>query len=210
LTSKIAIAVAAFACIVALGSCQRRDEPQPAIAVPSVIDTQWTRSAAERAERLTAAALKQDPRRGGAKYALPRLRVYDAKGQLVYSLDPTLGWNSNTIGGEIERAIASGRPISGPSLNDTLAELQTADGRSASAVVAPGRTALVFDYWASWCVPCKILGKALVQWQSSQPRGAVRIVKAEADPTKFARERGEKVLMEKRGLDGKLHQVELN
>jgi len=176
--------------------------------VRAVVETQWTKQAAEKTERLTEAALKQDPRRGGMKYALPQLRVYDTKGRLVYQLDPTTGWKPATIGGVIDRAIASSHSIAGPSLSETLTDLQTSDGRPARAAVASDGTPLVVDYWASWCVPCKILEKALLQWQSSKPAGSVQIVKAEADPMKLARERGENTYMMK-GPDGKLHKVEM-
>ena len=176
---------------------------------PAVIDAQWTRIAAERAKRLTEAALKQDPRRGGANYALPQLRVYDAAGQLVYLLDPTRGWSPETIGGVIDQAIASRHAVTGPPLEETLGDLQAADGRPASAVIAPRGTPLVFDYWASWCVPCRLLEKSLVQWQASKPRGAVQIVRAEADPMKLARERGEKVFIVKKSADGKMQKVEM-
>jgi thiol-disulfide isomerase/thioredoxin len=207
--SKLAMAAAVLACGGALSSCRRGAKPEQGTAVPAVVDTQWTSSAAKRAERLMEAALKKDPKRGGMKYALPQLRVYDAKGQLVYSLDPTRGWSPERIGGEIDRAIASEHPISGPSLNETLGDLQTTDGRAAANVVAARGTPLVFDYWASWCVPCKILEKALVQWQRQKPAGSLQIVKAETDLMKLQRERGEKVFMLKKGPDGKLHKVEM-
>jgi len=142
------------------------------------------------------------------KYALPRLRVYNADGQLIYLLDPTQGWSPKAIGSAIDEAIASGRSIAGPALGETLAELQTADGRPARAVAASG-IPLVFDYWASWCVPCRILEKALLQWQASKYPGSVQIVKAEADPMKLAAERGEKVFMVKKGPDAKLHKTEM-
>ena len=175
----------------------------------AVVETQWTRSAAEKTEKLMDAALKQDPKKGGLKYALPQLRVYDATGRLVYLLDPTRTWKPDLIGSDIDRAIASGRTVTGPSLEQTLADLQTMEGRPARAAVAVHGTPLVFDYWASWCVPCKFLEQALLDWQAPKPRGAVQIVKAEADLTKLSRERGEKVFMMKKGPDGKLHKIEM-
>lgn len=202
-------AAAAVAFAAALSSCERRTTTEQSGTIRAVVETQWTKSAAERNEALTDAALKQDPSKGALKYALPRLRVYDAKGQLVYQLDPTLGWKPETIGGVIDQAIASGRAVTGPSLNETLADLQTSAGQSARAVVASGATPLVFDYWASWCVPCKILEKALIRWQAAKALGSVQIVKAEADPMKLTRERGEKIFMVKKGPDGKLHKFEM-
>jgi len=174
---------------------------------PAVVETQWTRSAAERSERLTNSALKKDPRRGGLKYGLPQLRVYGRDGRLVYVLDATRAWSPQTIGRVIDKAVASGTTVAGPSLQETLADLQTVEGRPASLAVAGHETPLVFDYWASWCVPCKILEKALLQWQRSKPSGAVQIVKAEADPMKLAKERGEKIFMVKKGPDGKMHKT---
>jgi thiol-disulfide isomerase/thioredoxin len=137
------------------------------------------------------------------------LRVYSATGQLVYLLDAKRGWKPDTIGSEIDRAIASGHAIAGPTLTETLADLQTGEGRPARAAVASNGTPLVFDYWASWCVPCKILEKGLLQWQATKPGGSVQIVKAEADLTKVERAEGQKVFFLKKGADGKLHEVEM-
>jgi thiol-disulfide isomerase/thioredoxin len=167
----------------------------------SVVDTQWTDAAAKRTETLSST--------GKIKYSLPQLRIYDAKGELVYSLDPATGWKPTTIGSALDKAIAAGHPIPGPSLNETLADLQTADGRPARGAVAVDGAPLVFDYWASWCVPCKILEKALLQWQATKPRGSVRIVKAETDLMKFERAQGQKTYMVKKGPDGRLHKFEM-
>ena len=197
------------AAALALTACNRERNAPKHESIPAVVETQWTDAAAKRTEALADAALKQDPVKGGLKYALPQMRVYDAQGQLVYSLDPTAGWKPQSIGATIDRAIASGHAIAGPSLKDTLADLQTSDGRPAITAVARQGTPLVFDYWASWCVPCKILEKALLQWQATKPRGSIQIVKAETDLMKLARRRGEKVYKMERGPDGELHKVEM-
>lgn len=206
---RLALAATILTCNVALSSCDRQTKPERRAAMRAVVETQWTRRAAETTEMLIDAALKQDPKTGALKYSLPQLRVYDAKGQLVYLLDPTRGWKPDSIGTDIDRAIASGRTVAGPSLEQTLADLQTADGQPAVGAVAVHGTPLVFDYWASWCVPCKFLEQALLRWQKMKPADSVQIVKAEADLMKLARERGEKVFMTKSGPDGKLHKIEV-
>lgn len=190
---------AAILCAIALQSCRR--QPQSESNAAAVVETQWTKQVAERAEALSKA--------GKVTFSLPQLRVYDAKGALVYVLDQKSAWKPATIGAEIDRAVSSGQSVAGPSLDETLADLQAADGRPASNLVAARGTPVVFDYWASWCVPCKILEKALLEWQAKKPADAVQIVKAEADPTKLDRARGEKVYMVKKGPDGKLVKVEM-
>ena len=201
---RLGLAAPAVASSLALGSCHQ----QPSAQTPLIIETQWTRNAAERTERLLEAAPKRDPRHGAIKYSLPQLRVYGADGELVYLLDPSRGWNPESVGHTINAAIDGRHPIPGPSLRETLADLQTADGRSARMGVARGAP-LVFDYWASWCVPCKVLEAALVKWAANKPPGSVQIVKAETDIMKAGRSAGEKTYIIKRTSDGKARQVEM-
>lgn len=166
-----------------------------------MIELQWTAAAARKAALLS--------KEGKLTYNLPQLRAYDAGGQLVYALDTREPWSPNRIGREIDRAIARRRMVAGPSLAESFDDLQTAQGRPASSAVTVHGTPLVFDYWASWCVPCKVLEKALLQWQSTKPAGSVQIVKAETDIMKAMRAAGEKTYMITKGPDGKLHKTEM-
>jgi thiol-disulfide isomerase/thioredoxin len=124
-------------------------------------------------------------------------------------LDASKPWSPTAVAREIDHAIATRHPIAGPSLAKSLDELETREGRAAPSAVTVHGPTLVFDYWAGWCVPCKVLEKALLQWQSAKPAGSVQIVKAETDIMKAMRATGEKTYMITKGADGKLHKTEM-
>jgi len=185
----------------AILSCQRADRTPNRAASASLIETRWTDATAKETAMLS--------KEGKIAYDLPQLIVYNGSRQLVYVLNTRKPWSPTAIGSEIDKAIAAGQRVAGPPLTKTLGDLETREGRPASSAVAGAGVTLVFDYWASWCVPCKMLEKSLVEWQSTKPAGSVQIVKAETDIMKALRATGEKTYMIRRGSDGKLHKVEL-
>lgn len=79
-------------------------------------------------------------------------------------------------------------------MDETLADLETADHRPVARQLLPTSGITVFDYWAEWCVPCKVLEKDLMAWAATQPAGSVRVVRAEADLMKVMRSHGMKVV----------------
>lgn len=193
----------------AVAACQQsepdRSRPRESKSQFEVIETAWTLTAAEKAEKLVAAALEKDPN-GGLKYALPELRIYNPQQELIYHVNGATPGKTAAI---LHQAISANRKTSGPSFQETLDDLETPNHRAASERVRPGNHITVFDYWAEWCVPCKALEKELLAWAADQPNGSVQIVRAEADPMKLARTRGNKVIMMKRDSSGKLIKVEM-
>src|SRR4029079_11062764 len=171
MTSCLAARLVVIAAAPAILSCGHDDRKVEASAIPSVVELHWTDAAAKQAALLS--------KEGKLTYDLPQLRVYNGSGRLIYSLDTRKPWSPTAIGREIDQAIATGRPIAGPSLAKSLHDLRTTDGRAGASAVILHDATLVFDYWASWCAPCKVLEKSLLEWQSTKPAGAIQIVKAE-------------------------------
>jgi thiol-disulfide isomerase/thioredoxin len=136
---------------------------------------------------------------------LPELRVYNSRGQLVYA---SFGFHAGQAGRAIDNALAKSTSVAGPALSESLAELQTADGRAASLAVTPGKP-VVIDYWAVWCVPCKYLSKELASWAEHHSGSGVEVVRAETDLMKAARMRGEKTYLVKKDANGKLVKTEI-
>jgi thiol-disulfide isomerase/thioredoxin len=147
-----------------------------------VIETAWTDAAVNRTEALIA--------QRKLKYALPELRIYDARQKLIFH---QIGDDPPIADATLNRAISADRGVEGPSFAQTAADLQTADHYPASGLLRRNGEITIFDYWADWCVPCKALGKQLMAWAATRPRGTVRIVRAETDLIKAERARGHEV-----------------
>ena len=193
--SKLLLLVGLLASSTALQSCNSRSASPGSPRQTRTIGLQWTKAAADRVAG------------SGKPYALPQLRVYDAGGRLVFNLP--FGASATTVGSQIDRALRVDRSVTGPTVAETLADLQTYDGHPASTVVtAPGRP-LIMDYWATWCVPCKALEKALLAWSADKPAGSLQIVKAETDIMKAERAAGQRTFMMKKDASGKAHMVEV-
>jgi thiol-disulfide isomerase/thioredoxin len=182
----------------ALISCGRSPSASPQQHTPEIIETAWTNVAANRAVAL------MNTRK--LHYALPELRIYDASQRLIFH---QVGDKPEIVAATLDRTIASDRPIVGPSLAETLGDLETSDHHPAAQKLAVNGEVTVFDYWASWCVPCKAVGKKLTAWAATKPQGTVRIVKAETDLMKAAAGHGIKIerYHQVKGPDGKLHLV---
>lgn len=174
-----------------------------------VIETAWNDVAAQRIQSLVA--------QGKFQYTLPELRIYDADQKLIFR---EIGDTPTIDPATLNRVIAADRPTAGPSFAETAADLDTADHHPAAARLPANGEVTIFDYWAEWCVGCKVLGKRLTAWAATQPRGAVRIVKAEADLNKILSngqqangnggvEKSSRTTTSRvmKGPDGKLHTV---
>ena len=183
--------------------CERKPaEPRneaPSSAAAPVIDTRWTEAAARRMNQLTGA--------GKVKYTLPEIRIYDGRRQLIFH---QTGVDPANIGSTLDTALREKRLIPGPAYDGTVADLETSDGRPARGVMPRSGPATIFEYWASWCVPCGVLEKEVKGWVLRQPRGSVQIVRVEADLTKLQRAQGGKTYLLKKGPDGRLVKVEIN
>jgi len=188
----------------ALPACHQRSPgvaaDQSSVAQPTVIDIQWTDDAARRTEALDNERINK----GQRGFGLPQVWIYDAAGRMIFHQE---GGDPREIE-NIGRAVLANRPIPGPSFSETMSDFQTRDGRSALSILNSAGKVTVIDYWAEWCVPCKLLEKKLLAWAATQPR-SVQLVRAETDLTKLARARGEKVYKLVKGKDGKTIKVEM-
>lgn len=184
--------------ILSVTACKRAPDTatptQNKEAAANVYDMVWTDSVAKRTAALTKV--------GKLKYELPQLRAYDAAGRLVYALKAP--WDVKSVGAQIDKAIAVDEPIEGPSLQESLAQLQTRDGRPATAIVTGEGKITLVDYWASWCLPCKVLEKELRNHASSKAPGSIQIVKAETDIMKAMLASGQTVTMMTKDQSGKV------
>ena len=187
-------------------ACCGRSEPSKGDGLQQphvqVIEAAWNGAVAKRIQSL------------GNKftYTLPELRIYDAHGRLIFR---QIGDTPTTDAAVLNRVISADQPIAGPTLAETLADLDSPDHHPAAAELPADNEVTIFDYWADWCVGCKVLGKRLMTWAARQPRGAVRIVKAEADVSKLMGQAAaaggntvtRKITRVTESPDGKLHTV---
>lgn len=164
---------------------------------PRTLDTRWTQAASK--------AFVARTESGKLEKSLPEIRVYDAGDRLVLR---SFGAKNGPIGRSIVQALRRHSPIAGPSFKETLAELETRDGKPALGQTKGGARITVVDYWAEWCIPCKALGKELDAWAARQPAGYVQIVRAETDPMAAMQASGIKMKRFKKGPDGKLVEVQ--
>jgi thiol-disulfide isomerase/thioredoxin len=160
------------------------------------LDARWTKAA--EAQYVPGAM-------AGKTKTLPELRVYDAGGRLILL---QTGYHRGRVGASIEAAARLDRPVRGPSLAQSLAELETRDGKPLGRSLRTRRGLTVIDYWAEWCVPCKSLGAELDAWTASQPASAVTLVRAETDLMRALRAQGKVVKHYLEGPDGKRIEVE--
>lgn len=139
-------------------------------AVPAsspTLDIRWTEAA-----RMAAA-------KNGGEIRLPEVRVYDGRGRLLLR-----DFGSGTPGAIVPRvsaALRGGKAVAGPSLAESLRALETRDGRPALPQLRGNKQIVVIDYWASWCVGCKVVSRELEAWSAKQG-GKVLLVRAETDP----------------------------
>jgi hypothetical protein len=188
---RMRIAVAALIVAVAAGILLLLPGGEPsqsrAPASIPVIDAAWSSATAD---EMMARILHQQK----FEYALPELRVYDSHGRLIYRKS---GAEPGKTAEALDRAIKNDKQVAGPAFAETVSELELRGRDAARLRINPGPGITLFDYWAEWCVPCKILEKELLSWAADRPSGSVRIVKAEADLPKIMRAHGIEVTMKK-------------
>ncbi|MDG2532760.1 thioredoxin domain-containing protein [Sphingomonas sp. HITSZ_GF] len=141
--------------------------PAAAPAGSPTLDTRWTEAA-------RAAVV-----RSGGQIRLPEVRVYDGRGRLL--LRNFGGGKPGAIVPQVAAALRGGKTIAGPSLTESLRALETRDGRAALPQLRGDRRIIVIDYWATWCVGCKVVSRELAEWSAKQG-GKVLLVRAETDP----------------------------
>ena len=113
---------------------------------------------------------------------LPRLLLLDGQGQ---PLLVEVGMR-NGVGRRLAKALEGGKPLPSPAtLDRILGEVVDAAGRPVSAGDLPRADAYVVDYWAQWCVPCRLLARdiegQLKRWDGKH----IVWIKIESDPLKL-------------------------
>jgi hypothetical protein len=147
-------------------------------AVPAVADTPV----------LDIVELRQNDEALQATYAkdktmnLPRLLLLDAQGQPLLI---EVGMR-NGIGRRLAKALEGGKPLSSPAtLDRVLSEVVDAGGKPVSAADLPRADGYVVDYWAQWCIPCRLLSRdiegQLKRWDGKH----IVWIKIESDPEKL-------------------------
>lgn len=180
------------------GSAAKIDQPV------EIIDAVWTPAAAERADRLS-----MDRANAGKKaFELPLVRAYNSKRGLVFNLPSD--WASETLDDELEDAIGSHWEIDGVPFAQAVADVELRDGRPLLDVIATSDAPVVFDYWNDWCAQCKAIDEKLIDWAHRSENGPVRIVRVKADPLKIAEARGDRIVVYKRGADGRVSKQVVN
>src|SRR5437868_3297022 len=111
-----------------------------AASAPAVLDTRWSESAAK--------AYVASSDKAKTARSLPELRVYNADNRLVLR---SFGLKAGKVGASIVQAVRRRSTAKGPSLADSLAELETRDGRPALAQAQGRGKITIIDYWATWC-----------------------------------------------------------
>lgn len=158
-----------------------------------IIDAAWSSATGQRYFDL----VKQG--QASAVPALPELRLYDQSHRLLFK---ATGATPGNTAERLDAALHSAQELTGPSFAGTIGEIETRNHQPVSSHLRASRPITVFEYWAEWCAPCKVIEKELLAWASRQPSGSVRIVKVEADIVKVMKAQGASVVVEKAATPG--------
>ena len=119
----------------------------------------------------------------GKRMMLPRVLLFDAA---MKPLVAQFGWGPK-MERKLDLALRKDEPFESPlTLELTLGETITEDGRSLAVADLPKADGYVVDYWAVWCSPCHAFERDIItqmhRWHDQGKR--VIWLKIESDPQK--------------------------
>jgi len=116
-------------------------------------------------------------------FSLPELLAYSGQGEPLLRQDGYDDENPQLLQATLSALLAAPEPISGPpSLQALARELVHADGRAFDAAQVEAFDLVLVEYWAEWCVPCKLQMKELEAFRDSHPERRIALLEVERDP----------------------------
>ena len=113
--------------------------------------------------------------------SLPRLLLLDGAGRALLVETGMRGG----VGRRLADALEHDKPLPTPlTLDAVLAETVDAHGKPFSVADLPKADGYVVDYWATWCAPCRELGRDIERQLARWDKHVVWI-KIESDPEKL-------------------------
>ena len=134
--------------------------------------------------RQSDAALRATYRKGQERQ-LPRLLLLDGAGRPLLVETGMRGG----VGHRLADALDRDKPLPTPlTLDAVLAETVDANGKPVAVADLPKADGYVVDYWATWCAPCRELGRDIERQLARWDRH-VAWIKIESDPEKLPENR---------------------
>ncbi len=135
--------------------------------------------------RQSDAALRATYEAKHVQRSLPRLLLLDGAGRPLLVETGMRGG----VGHRLADALERDKPLPAPlTLDAVLAETVDANGKPVAVADLPKADGYVVDYWATWCEPCRELGRDIERQLARWDKHVVWI-KIESDPEKLPENR---------------------
>lgn len=135
--------------------------------------------------RQSDAALRATYGAKNVQRSLPRLLLLDGAGRPLLVETGMRGG----VGRRLADALERDKPLPAPlTLDAVLAETVDANGKPVAVADLPKADGYVVDYWATWCEPCRELGRDIERQLARWDKQVVWI-KIESDPEKLPEKR---------------------